>query len=179
MSEKVLQMIASIERDIQALRQLVIQDGKEADANGNLVSIPPGFFGRPANSNTATDEGIEGEFDGERMLDANGKTYPVPPNYASKSKLIEGDPLKLYITQDGKYVYKQMGPIERRNINGTLKQDDSRFYVEGDDGNQYQILTACVTYYMALFNIKPGDRVSITVPADRQARFAVIDSVAE
>ena len=34
---------------------------------------------------------IEGVFDGQTMHDADGKAYPVPANYASKSKLVEGD----------------------------------------------------------------------------------------
>src|SRR5690606_16926125 len=40
---------------------------------------------------------IEGVFDGENMVDDAGKKYPVPANYASKSKLVEGDMLKLTI----------------------------------------------------------------------------------
>ena len=32
------------------------------------------------------------------MVGADGKVYAVPPNYASKSKLVEGDMLKLTIT---------------------------------------------------------------------------------
>ena len=32
------------------------------------------------------------------MIGPDGKNYPVPANYASKSKLIEGDILKLTIT---------------------------------------------------------------------------------
>ena len=31
---------------------------------------------------------IEGVFDGQNMVGSDGKTYPVPANYASKSKLV-------------------------------------------------------------------------------------------
>src|SRR3712207_6782664 len=40
---------------------------------------------------------IEGVFDGQNMVGSDGKTYPVPANYASKSKLVQGDILKLTI----------------------------------------------------------------------------------
>src|SRR3989338_6572507 len=40
---------------------------------------------------------VEGIFDGQNMVDSHGQTYPVPANYASKSKLVEGDGMKLTI----------------------------------------------------------------------------------
>jgi hypothetical protein len=40
---------------------------------------------------------IEGVFDGQNMMGSDSKTYPVPANYASKSKLVQGDILKLTI----------------------------------------------------------------------------------
>jgi hypothetical protein len=63
---------------------------------------------------------IEGVFDGQVMIGPDGKSYPVPANYASKSKLVEGDILKLTIADDGGFIYKQIGPIPRRQIIGTL-----------------------------------------------------------
>src|SRR5437868_3371869 len=57
---------------------------------------------------------IEGVFDGQNMMDSRGQTYPVPANYASKSKLVEGDGMKLTITDEGKFIYKQIAPIPRR-----------------------------------------------------------------
>ena len=41
---------------------------------------------------------IEGVFDGENMIGPDGKQYSVPANYASKSKLVEGDILKMKIS---------------------------------------------------------------------------------
>ncbi|HET7630020.1 MAG TPA: hypothetical protein VFK03_01460, partial [Candidatus Saccharimonadales bacterium] len=54
---------------------------------------------------------IEGVFDGQNMVGSDGKTYPVPANYASKSKLVQGDILKLTIADDGTFLYKQIGPV--------------------------------------------------------------------
>jgi hypothetical protein len=47
---------------------------------------------------------IEGVFDGQNMVGSDGKTYPVPANYASKSKLVQGDILKLTIAEDGSFL---------------------------------------------------------------------------
>ncbi|HMS31524.1 MAG TPA: hypothetical protein PJ984_03960, partial [Candidatus Saccharibacteria bacterium] len=65
---------------------------------------------------------IEGVFDGQNMLGPDGKTYPVPANYASKSKLVQGDILKLTIADDGGFIYKQIGPVPRKQVIGTLLQ---------------------------------------------------------
>ena len=72
---------------------------------------------------------IEGVFDGQAMIGPDGKTYPVPANYASKSKLVEGDILKLTISDDGRFVYKQIGPVDRKQVIGTLINQDGMYYV--------------------------------------------------
>ena len=88
-------------------------------------------------------------------------TYPVPANYASKSKLVEGDILKLTINEDGGFIYKQIGPVPRKQIIGTLINHDGSFFVEAG-GNEYKILLASVTY----FRLKAGDQVTIIIPED-------------
>ena len=67
---------------------------------------------------------IEGVFDGQNMVGPDGKLYSVPANYASKSKLVEGDMMKLTISPDGSFIYKQVGPVERDRIVGVLNKDD-------------------------------------------------------
>ena len=115
---------------------------------------------------------IEGVFDGQKMAGPDGKEYPVPANYASKSKLVEGDILKLTITDDGGFVYKQIGPTERRQIIGTLVQHDGAYYVEAN-GREYRILLASVTY----FRINVGDQVTIIVPVDNpDAIWAAVEA---
>jgi hypothetical protein len=107
---------------------------------------------------------IEGVFDGQNMVGADGKMYPVPPNYSSKSKLVQGDILKLTIAEDGKFLYKQIGPIPRKQVVGTLKLENGHYFVEV--GNKdYRVLLASVTYFKA----KPGDQVSVNVPEDDSA----------
>ncbi len=104
---------------------------------------------------------IEGVFDGQNMVGSDNKTYPVPANYASKSKLVQGDILKLTIGDDGAFLYKQIGPIARKQLVGTLKLENGHYFVEVND-KKLRVLLASVTYFKA----KPGDQVSINVPED-------------
>jgi len=104
---------------------------------------------------------IEGVFDGQNMVGSDGKTYPVPANYASKSKLVQGDILKLTIAEDGAFMYKQIGPVARKQVVGALKLDKGHYYVDVA-GQDYRVLLASVTYFKA----KPGDQVSVNIPED-------------
>lgn len=115
---------------------------------------------------------IEGVFDGQVMVGPDGKSYPVPANYASKSKLVEGDILKLTIADDGGFIYKQIGPIARKQIIGTLVQHDGAYYVEAQ-AREYRILLASVTY----FRINVGDQVTIIIPEDNpEATWAAVEA---
>ena len=115
---------------------------------------------------------IEGVFDGQSMIGPDGKTYPVPANYASKSKLVEGDILKLTIADGGNFLYKQIGPVPRKQVIGTLVQHDGGYFVEVN-GTEYRILLASVTYFKA--NL--GDQVSIIIPEDNpDATWAAVEA---
>lgn len=115
---------------------------------------------------------IEGVFDGQNMVGSDGKMYPVPANYASKSKLVQGDILKLTIADDGTFLYKQIGPIPRKQVVGTLMLENGHYYVEVG-GKNYRVLLASVTYFKA----KPGDQVSVNVPEDdTTAEWAALEA---
>lgn len=115
---------------------------------------------------------VEGVFDGQNMVGSDGKTYPVPANYASKSKLVQGDILKLTIAEDGAFLYKQIGPIPRKQVVGTLLLENGHYYVEVG-GKQYRVLLASVTYFKA----KPGDQVSVNIPEDdASAEWAALEA---
>lgn len=120
------------------------------------------------------DEGkvIEGVFEGEQMVAPDGKKYPVPANYASKSKLVEGDTLKLTIVEDGSLIYKQIKPVERKNLIGTLVYDNGNYTVLAD-GKTYKVLFASVTYYKG----EPGGKASVIVPADKESTWAALESI--
>jgi hypothetical protein len=114
---------------------------------------------------------VEGVFDGQNMVGSDAKTYPVPANYASKSKLVQGDILKLTIAEDGAFLYKQIGPIPRKQVVGTLTQKDGH-YIVNHDGKDYRVLLASVTYFKA----KPGDQVSVNIPEDGNAEWAALEA---
>jgi hypothetical protein len=115
---------------------------------------------------------IEGVFDGQNMVGSDGKMYPVPANYASKSKLVQGDILKLTIADDGAFLYKQIGPIPRKQVVGTLKLENGHYFVEVGK-KEYRVLLASVTYFKA----KPGDQVSVNVPEDdTNAEWAALEA---
>lgn len=165
------------EKQVKRLRSLIQEaETNLAAAKELLISIigDDGSVVTPRGS-TQEDIGgkiIEGVFDGQTMMGPDGKSYPVPANYASKSKLVEGDILKLTIADDGSFIYKQIGPIERRQIIGTLVQHDGSYYVEAN-GHEYRILLASVTY----FRINIGDQVTIIVPEDNpDATWAAVEA---
>ena len=162
------------EKQIKRLKSL-IQDAETnlAAAKELLISL---VGEDPTDNAPRTEEVagkiIEGVFDGQTMVGPDGKTYPVPANYASKSKLVEGDILKLTIADDGSFIYKQIGPVARKQVIGTLSQRDGMYFVEVS-GREYRVLLASVTY----FKCKTGDQVSIIVPEDnREAEWAAIEA---
>lgn len=164
------------EKQVKRLRSLIQEaETNLAAAKELLISIigDDGKVVTPRNSQE--DVGgkiVEGVFDGQIMIGPDGKSYPVPANYASKSKLVEGDILKLTIADDGGFIYKQIGPVERRQIIGTLVQHDGAYYVEAN-GREYRILLASVTY----FRLNEGDQVTIIIPEDNpEATWAAVEA---
>jgi hypothetical protein len=165
------------EKQVKRLHALIQEaETNLAAAKELLISIigDDGTVLTPRSSNPDDMGGkvVEGIFDGQKMAGPDGKEYPVPANYASKSKLVEGDILKLTIADDGSFIYKQIGPIERKQIIGTLVQHDGAYYVEAN-GREYRILLASVTY----FRVAVGDQVTIIVPADNEeAEWAAVEA---
>ncbi len=115
---------------------------------------------------------IEGVFTGDDMLWVDENRYPIPVNYASKSKLVQGDKMKLTIEPNGKMLYKQIMQIAREIKTGLLSQEKWKYQVMCD-GTGYDVLTAAVTHHKA--NI--WDTVSILVPAWKEATFWAIEAV--
>ena len=125
-------------------------------------------------SNTNEGRVIEGVFDGSHMIGPDGKIYSVPANYASKSKLCEGDILKLTIDDQGNFVYKQVGPIERKRMIGILAQDKERGdYVVVADEHIFKVLYASVTYFKG----DEGDEVVVLVPKDADSQWAAVENI--
>lgn len=160
--EMLRQMMLQAEKTMQSAKAMLLQlEGKKKTGRKRKVE----------------DEGegnvIEGAYDGQIMIGVDGKQYPVPANYASKSKLIEGDLLKLTITPDGSFIYKQIGPANRKSVIGIVSQDEKGNYFIFSEGKPYKVLLASVTYFKA----EPGDEVVIVIPRDIDSAWAAIENV--
>ena len=156
-------LLSEAETNLSAAKELLVSilgDGEAIAApRDTIVTGPEGKV-------------IEGIFDGQIMIGPDGKNYPVPANYASKSKLVEGDIMKLTITEDGKFLYKQIGPIERKTVIGTLTHHDDKYFVEVA-GKEQQILYASGTY----FHLREGSQVSVIIPANKDdATWAAVEA---
>jgi hypothetical protein len=115
---------------------------------------------------------VEGVFDGQYMIGSDSKSYPVPANYASKSKLVCGDVLKLTIGRDGAFTYKQIGPIERKRVTGPLTHEDGEYRVLAN-GKAYKVLLASVTY----FHAEVGDEIILLIPELEDSEWGAIENV--
>jgi len=154
-------LIAEAETSLAAAKELLVS--LLGDGDGEITSI---------DSKENIGKVIEGVFDGQNMVGGDSKTYPVPANYASKSKLVQGDILKLTISDDGTFLYKQIGPIPRKQVVGLLELTDGHYYVKVGE-RHYRVLLASVTYFKA----KPGDQVSINVPQeDDNVEWAALEA---
>ncbi len=170
-------MILTAQETILSAQQMIAQLKKE---NPELINTETSSirtnpsFGSVQSSITSEDgQIIFGTFDGQVMIGTDKKQYPVPSNYASKSKLVEGDQMKLTITPDGKFVYKQVGPVDRKYLIGTVKKDPAGNFIISADGKNYRVLPAAATY----FKIEPEDEVTIVVPRLKESVWAAIENV--
>ena len=165
-------IIANLKEELANLERLLASGAESADLE-ELVRKRKSSAGEsigPANEGKI----VEGVFDGESMIGSDGRQYVVPPNYSSKSKLVEGDILKLTIQPNGTFLYKQIGPIERQRVVGTLTRDemtnDWRVVAEG---KKYNVLTAAVSYHKGDF----GDDAVILIPKAAPSRWAAVENV--
>lgn len=116
---------------------------------------------------------IEGVFDGQNMIGPDGKEYSMPANYASKSKLVEGDMLKLTITDRGTFVYKQTKPVERKRVIGKLEKDENGNFLVIGDKRKWRVLTASITYFKG----GVGDKVVVLTPKAGDSQWAAVENV--
>lgn len=166
----IAQMIDAAEKNIKSARQLLreMTGGDHGTADENRFTDKAQVL--------STYEGgkiIEGVFDGQNMIGPDGKQYPVPANYASKSKLVEGDVLKLTIAEDGSFIYKQIGPIDRIKLVAHLTKDEKGDFRAIAEGKAYKVLLASITYFKA----EPGNNITIIVPKDHEATWAAVENV--
>jgi hypothetical protein len=108
------------------------------------------------------------------MVGPDGKIYTIPANYVSKSKLVEGDILKLAILSDGSFIYKQIGPVDRKRLVGNLVHDsETGDYSVLVNHRAYKVIMASITYYKG----QPGDEVVILVPEAADSNWAAVENI--
>ncbi len=127
-----------------------------------------------ASSSDREQEVIYGVFNGEAFVAEDGEVFAIPPNYASKSRLVQGDTMKLNFGPDGKLLYKQVDPIKRRRIRGVLVQDEDTeaFHVAATEGN-FKVLGASVSHYKGV----PGDEVILVVPQSGFSHWGAVETI--
>ncbi|MFA6917357.1 MAG: hypothetical protein WC285_00770 [Candidatus Gracilibacteria bacterium] len=165
------EMIDSAESNLRSAKQMILELVGNKKSSKAVYSKMAEELEPVANG----DEGekiVEGVFNGESMMDKEQKEYLVPANYASKSKLIPGDVLKLTIKDDGSFVYKQIGPIERKRIIGVMTYEDGQYKVIAN-GKAYKVLLASVTYFKA----EVGDKITLIVPEVEDSEWGAIENV--
>jgi len=162
--------IESAEKSVKNAKKLLKEILEEENIDlSSEVSLDTGGLNKYDSGESKV---IEWVFTGEEMLGADDNKYPIPVNYASKSKLVQGDKMKLTIDGSGKMMYKQILPIERDTKVGLLTKDKGKYQVVAD-GVTYNVLTAAVTHFKADI----GDSITILTPMWKQATFAAIETV--
>lgn len=114
---------------------------------------------------------VEGIFTGESMLGADGNTYSVPQNYASKSLLVQGSRLKATIEPNGKIIYKIIKEIPFETFLGVITKSGDKYQISTDQ-KVYNVLTAAITFHKC----EVWDKVNIRVPEGKDATYAVIEN---
>lgn len=166
---KAIEAIEAAEAALNLAKQHLGQEGSMPSSKSSRT-----YSEKAAGLSGGSGEGrvIEGVFDGQNMVDKKGAVHPVPANYASKSKLVPGDVLKLTVTDEGKFLYKQIGPVERRTVIGPLVHSNGQYQILAE-GKAYNVLLASVTYFRA----SVGDEVTLIIPMDEDAQWGAIEAV--
>lgn len=162
------EMLESMESNLRSAKQLL----NELTGSSSKTAYVKMAEKIEPDSDSDGDNIVEGIFNGQTMTDKDNKEYPVPANYASKSKLIPGDVLKLTIKEDGGFLYKQIGPVERKRVIGTLTYEDGQYKVIAS-AKAYKVLLASVTYFKA----EVGDKVTLIVPEIEDSEWGAIENV--
>lgn len=170
------------EEKIQKIAEHLIIMKKEIDEMLDIINLKVSKEFTRVNSDDSKEyfeddsKIIEGLFNGEVMIGPDQKQYSIPANYISKSKIVEGDKLKLTIKRDGTFVYKQIEPIERVRLVGILTKDETqKGFLVLADGKLYKAQKASVTYFKGEY----GDTATILVPKDRNSAWAAIENISK
>jgi len=130
--ELIRQALGAAESSIRLAKQLLVKiEGVGIEAKPKPIELP----------------GVTGIFDGENMVSADGQSFPIPANYASKSMLVVGDTLKL-VDEGKEKRFKQIEHVKRHKTSGILTKKDGKWKVVTSEGS-YKVLPAAVAHFGA------------------------------
>lgn len=165
-------LINNIKENVRRLEEMLAGNWEEDNGAIGIEQFAVAPEEETADQQTG-EKVIEGVFNGQHMIGPDGKQYNMPPNYASKSKLVEGDILKLVIGGNGRFIYKQIGPIERERVIGTLALGKNGDYFVEQGSRRWRILTASVTYFKG----QADDEAVILVPKYGESNWAAVENI--
>jgi hypothetical protein len=169
-----MQMLHQVRDSLNHVIQL-LEEGDTAKATRRMVDFVSQKKSVAGDLENLTGSRVlEGVFDGQFMVGSDGVRYNVPENYASKSKLVEGDILKLTIKPDGTYLFKQIGPVDRKRLVGRLGVDSSTnepVVICGDD--VYKVLAASISYFKGA----TGDEVVVLISSADRCVWAAVENI--
>lgn len=169
----ILSMLEIAENNLRIAREHITRLAKDSGIKESKLRSKPVVN----NEETEALEVVEGYFDGESMIGDNGKTYPVPPNYASKTQLVIGDRMKWILTST-RESFKLIKPAERERVVGTFGIDGDMFYVWVDELDKpVRVLKASATFAMKNLGMRVGDRVAIIIPKNSTPSWGALSSV--
>lgn len=173
----VLRALKAIEESLANVIKLLEEEGDAALPAATTALSAVNARLKPSSGivqDTSNGRVVEGVFNGQHMVGSDGKIYSVPPNYASKSKLVEGDMLKLTISNNGSFIYKQIGPIDRHRVVGTLGYDHttSEYFVTSED-RRWSVIKASVTYFKG----EAGDEAVLLVPLGAPSKWGAVENI--
>lgn len=168
-SAQILESLLSIKRQIEETIDLIdIEPGKTSEILSKFKDAETKeYFEEDSKI-------IEGMFNGEIMIGPDSKQYSIPANYISKSKIVEGDKMKLTIKKDGTFIYKQIEQTDRVRLVGTLIKDEAnKGFAALAEGKAYRVQKASVTYYKG----EVGDEITIIIPSNKNSVWAAIENI--
>ncbi len=169
-----LQMLKTMRESLTHVIQL-LEEGDETKARREMVNLVTSKRTMENEMERVTGTRvIEGVFDGMNMVGSDGVRYDVPTNYASKSRLVEGDMLKLTLKGDGTHLYKQIGPVERKRVVAVLSLNEgTNEYFALHEDSSFKVLSSSVSYFKGV----PGDEIIILTPRDGSSVWAAVENI--
>ncbi len=172
--ETIVGMLETVEKEVRRIKLVIKkhQNGEDIEnlSDDELKEMSSKLLNYTEDENVSV---VEWVYDWVFMVGSDGKKYPVPLNYSSKSKLISQDLLKLRILPDGKLIYKLIGPAPRSYIKATIsKGEDNKYIWVWDDGQKYYLNAAAVSFFKGAI----WDEISLVINAEWKGNYAAIET---